>query len=278
MGPDPYDLPNGKTRLMAQVPLTVLRLSNDLSLPFEQELDFLPDHSFFHVFYTRNFSHEKIHCRIGYPSFHQAQCSGFARLVKSFENPGNFEGRPRSDLFPIFSVPSVPCLRMFVGAMIFISEDCISPFDLLQGHRIPYSYRFLVAYGNQDRQSVMEHSHNVNRLFASGNDFLLYRFDDPGTVSRIDDSVANPQFLSQLPPPTGSASGFQKRLSAPSHKYGDVSRRPRRPTGKARGGRIPGVFNRRATRSVGMGRPPNAIVFMRWSTKPLHPGASCVPL
>jgi hypothetical protein len=32
------------------------------------------------------------------------------------------------------------------------------------------------------------------------------------------------------------------QISGPIHKYGDVSRTPRRPTSKARGGRIPGEY------------------------------------
>ena len=56
------------------------------------------------------------------------------------------------------------------------------------------------------------------------------------------------------------------RLSGQNHKYGDAPRMPRRPAGKARGGRIPGVFNRRATQPAGMDRQPNAIVFMVLAT------------
>ena len=55
-------------------------------------------------------------------------------------------------------------------------------------------------------------------------------------------------------------------LSGQNHKYRDAPRMSRRPAGKARGGRIPGVFNRRATRPVGMDRRPNAIVFMVLTT------------
>jgi predicted RNase H-like HicB family nuclease len=58
--------------------------------------------------------------------------------------------------------------------------------------------------------------------------------------------------------------GYQ--LSGPIHKYGDVSRTSNRLTSKARGGRIPGVFNRRATLLGGMHWRPNASVFMNWTT------------
>jgi len=40
-----------------------------------------------------------------------------------------------------------------------------------------------------------------------------------------------------------------------------------RPSRKARGGRIPGVFDRRATQRDGMQRRPNATVIMKVSTK-----------
>jgi hypothetical protein len=55
-------------------------------------------------------------------------------------------------------------------------------------------------------------------------------------------------------------------LSAAFHKYGDAPRASRRPVRKARGGRIPGVFDRRATPRAGMHRRPNAAVFMKVST------------
>ena len=68
-------------------------------------------------------------------------------------------------------------------------------------------------------------------------------------------------------------------LSAAFHKYGDAPRAARRPGSptrlprwgprprrKARGGRIPGVFDRRATPRGGMHRRPNATVFMKVST------------
>src|SRR5438128_5843281 len=58
-----------------------------------------------------------------------------------------------------------------------------------------------------------------------------------------------------------------EELSAAFHKYGDAPRAPRRPSRKARGGRIPGVFDRRATPRDGMHRRPNATVFMKVSTK-----------
>src|SRR5712691_5867464 len=51
------------------------------------------------------------------------------------------------------------------------------------------------------------------------------------------------------------------------HKDGDAPRAARRPHRKARGGRIPGVFDRRATQRGGMHRRPNATVFMKVSTK-----------
>src|SRR5439155_26410189 len=70
-------------------------------------------------------------------------------------------------------------------------------------------------------------------------------------------------------------------LSAAFHKYGEAPRAARRPGSptrlprwgphphrKARGGRIPGVFDRRATQRGGMHRRPNATVFMKVSTKP----------
>src|SRR5947207_99716 len=56
-------------------------------------------------------------------------------------------------------------------------------------------------------------------------------------------------------------------LSAAFHKYGDAPRAARRPPRKARGGRIPRVFDRRATPRGGMRRRPNATVFMKGSTK-----------
>src|SRR5213083_330841 len=52
-------------------------------------------------------------------------------------------------------------------------------------------------------------------------------------------------------------------LSAAFHKYGEAPRAARRPHRKARGGRIPGVFDRRATQRGGMHRRPNADIFMR---------------
>src|SRR5436190_6696921 len=55
-------------------------------------------------------------------------------------------------------------------------------------------------------------------------------------------------------------------LSAAFHKYGDAPRAARRPPRKARGGRIPRVFDRRATPRGGMHRRPNATVFMKVST------------
>src|SRR5438128_3969210 len=58
-----------------------------------------------------------------------------------------------------------------------------------------------------------------------------------------------------------------EELSAAFHKYGDAPRAPRRPSRKARGGRIPGVFDRRVTQRDGMHRRPNATVFMKWATK-----------
>src|SRR6266516_2702787 len=70
------------------------------------------------------------------------------------------------------------------------------------------------------------------------------------------------------------------KLSAAFHKYGDAPRAARRPGSptrlprwgprphrKARGGRIPGVFDRRATQRGGMHRRPNATVFMKVSPK-----------
>src|SRR5881392_3588723 len=56
-------------------------------------------------------------------------------------------------------------------------------------------------------------------------------------------------------------------LSAAFHKYGDAPRAARRPPRKARGARIPRVFDRRATPRGGMHRRPNATVFMKVSTK-----------
>ena len=75
--------------------------------------------------------------------------------------------------------------------------------------------------------------------------------------------------------------------STPFRKYGEAPREPRRPAGKARGGRIPGVCNRRAPRRRsqeklrsqaergrvatppdGMDRLSNATVFAEWGTKP----------
>src|SRR5437762_11631409 len=55
-------------------------------------------------------------------------------------------------------------------------------------------------------------------------------------------------------------------LGAAFHKYGDAPRAARRPPRKARGARIPGVFDRRATQRGGMHRRPNATVFMKVST------------
>ena len=57
------------------------------------------------------------------------------------------------------------------------------------------------------------------------------------------------------------------RLSGPSRNYGDAPRAPRRPPRKARGGTIPGVFDRRATPRGGMHRRPNAAVIRRRATK-----------
>jgi len=65
-------------------------------------------------------------------------------------------------------------------------------------------------------------------------------------------------------------------LSAAFHKYGDAPRAARRPRRKARGGRIPGVFDRRATPRGGMHRRPNATVFMKVSTKVFTPRADIV--
>src|SRR5436190_15747084 len=62
-----------------------------------------------------------------------------------------------------------------------------------------------------------------------------------------------------------------RRLSAAFHKYGDAPRAARRPPRKARGGRIPRVFDRRATPRGGMHRRPNATVFMKVSTKLTKP-------
>src|SRR5436190_15488481 len=59
---------------------------------------------------------------------------------------------------------------------------------------------------------------------------------------------------------------FNCRLSAAFHKYGEAPRAARRPSRKARGGRIPGVFDRRATQRDGMHRRPNATVFMKRAT------------
>src|SRR5439155_7488721 len=58
-----------------------------------------------------------------------------------------------------------------------------------------------------------------------------------------------------------------RAASAAFHKYGDAPRASRRPPRKARGGRIPGVFDRRATQRGGMHRRPNATVFMKVSTQ-----------
>src|SRR5439155_7663092 len=55
-------------------------------------------------------------------------------------------------------------------------------------------------------------------------------------------------------------------LSGPSRNYGDAPRAPRRPPRKARGGTIPGVFDRRATPRGGMHRRPNAAVITRRAT------------
>src|SRR5881394_3725845 len=63
-------------------------------------------------------------------------------------------------------------------------------------------------------------------------------------------------------------------LSAAFHKYGDAPRAARRPPRKARGGRIPRVFDRRATPRGGMHRRPNATVFMKVSTKTLPQSSS----
>src|SRR5439155_14467069 len=59
-------------------------------------------------------------------------------------------------------------------------------------------------------------------------------------------------------------------LSGPSRNYGDAPRAPRRPPRKARGGTIPGVFDRRATPRGGMHRRPNAAVITRRATKTRH--------
>src|SRR5438093_12653721 len=56
-------------------------------------------------------------------------------------------------------------------------------------------------------------------------------------------------------------------LSGPSRNYGEAPRAPRRPPRKARGGTIPGVFDRRATPRGGMHRRPNAAVITRRATK-----------
>ena len=56
-------------------------------------------------------------------------------------------------------------------------------------------------------------------------------------------------------------------LSGPGHNYGDAPRPARRPPRKARGGRIPGVFDRRATPRGGMHRRSNAAVIMPGTTK-----------
>src|SRR6266545_4793811 len=63
------------------------------------------------------------------------------------------------------------------------------------------------------------------------------------------------------------APGEDARLSGPGHNYGDAPRPARRPSRKARGGRIPGVFNRRATPRGGMHRRSNAAVIMSGTTK-----------
>src|SRR6266487_653138 len=55
-------------------------------------------------------------------------------------------------------------------------------------------------------------------------------------------------------------------LSGPFHNYGEAPRAPRRPSRKARGGRIPGVFDRRATPRGGMHRRPNATVIVKRTT------------
>jgi hypothetical protein len=59
---------------------------------------------------------------------------------------------------------------------------------------------------------------------------------------------------------TGDRETCFRILSAAFHKYGDAPRAARRPRRKARGGRIPGVFDRRATQRGGMHRRPNATV------------------
>ncbi|MBI2828764.1 MAG: nitrate/nitrite transporter NrtS [Acidobacteria bacterium] len=55
-------------------------------------------------------------------------------------------------------------------------------------------------------------------------------------------------------------------LSTAFHNYGEVSRAARRPAGKARRLKIPGVFEGGATQPAGMHRQPNATVIMKRST------------
>jgi hypothetical protein len=74
------------------------------------------------------------------------------------------------------------------------------------------------------------------------------------------------EYKESTPSPHYLLAILRSSLSGPVRKYGDVSRASRRTGCKARGGRIPGVFNRRATPQAGMHRRPNAIVFMNRST------------
>src|SRR5881409_3789742 len=81
-------------------------------------------------------------------------------------------------------------------------------------------------------------------------------------------AVAMAYKIEELPISKSTSRPTNLRLAcAAFHKYGDAPRAPRRPSRKARGGRIPGVFDRRATPRGGMHRRPNATVFMKGSTK-----------
>src|SRR5205814_10017377 len=66
-------------------------------------------------------------------------------------------------------------------------------------------------------------------------------------------------------------------LSGPSPNYGDAPRAPRRTARKARGGTIPGVFDRRAPPRGGMHRRPNAAVIRRRATKLRSTGVGVHP-
>ena len=74
--------------------------------------------------------------------------------------------------------------------------------------------------------------------------------------------------------PNELACGHLRWLSGPPRNYGDASRAPRRPPRKARGGSIPGVFDRRATQRGGMHRRLNAAVITRRTTKGRPPVAA----